>query len=140
MDVKPLLAELKARVVEELDYLLEAGWQRAFAEAYDGDPDIVVPKVIDGSGRVLVTEWLEGTPLSAIIRDGSQADRDRAGSCSSGSCTPVRPGRPAARRPHPETSGCWPTGGSACSTSVRSTGFRPACPSPPDGSRGSRWR
>ncbi len=79
MDVKPLLTELKARVTEELDYELEAGWQRAFAEAYDGDPDIVVPKVIDGSARVLVTEWLEGTPLSAIISGGTQPDRDRAG-------------------------------------------------------------
>jgi predicted unusual protein kinase regulating ubiquinone biosynthesis (AarF/ABC1/UbiB family) len=79
MDVKPLLVELKARVTEELDYLLEAGWQRAFAEAYDGDPDILVPKVVAGSGRVLVTDWIEGVPLSVIIRDGSQQDRDRAG-------------------------------------------------------------
>ena len=31
MDVKPLIAELKARVVEELDYGLEADAQRAFA-------------------------------------------------------------------------------------------------------------
>ncbi len=79
LDVKPLLIELKARVTEELDYVLEAGWQRAFAEAYDGDPDIAVPKVIAGSERVLVTEWLPGKPLSAIIRDGSQQERDRAG-------------------------------------------------------------
>jgi hypothetical protein len=79
MDVKPLLAELKARVTEELDYELEAGWQRAFAEAYDGDPDIVVPKVVAGSARVLVTDWLDGIPLSEIIRDGSQAARDRSG-------------------------------------------------------------
>ena len=79
MDVKPLLVELKARVTEELDYLLEAGWQRAFAEAYDGDPDIVVPKVVAGSERVLVTDWIEGVPLSTIIRDGTQEDRDRAG-------------------------------------------------------------
>ncbi|HEX4431837.1 MAG TPA: AarF/ABC1/UbiB kinase family protein [Frankiaceae bacterium] len=79
MDVKPLLVELKARVTEELDYRLEAGWQRAFAEAYDGDPDILVPKVVAGSGRVLVTDWIDGVPLSAIIREGSQADRDRAG-------------------------------------------------------------
>ncbi len=28
---------------------------------------------------MLVTEWLEGTPLSAIISGGSQEDRDRAG-------------------------------------------------------------
>ncbi len=79
LDVKPLLAELKARVTEELDYRLEAGWQGAFAEAYDGDPDIAVPKVVAGTERVLVTEWLEGIPLSSIIRDGSQEQRDRAG-------------------------------------------------------------
>ncbi len=79
MDVKPLLAELKIRVAEELDYRLEAAAQAAFAEAFDGDPDIAVSKLVAGAERVIVTEWLEGTPLSTIIREGSQADRDRAG-------------------------------------------------------------
>jgi predicted unusual protein kinase regulating ubiquinone biosynthesis (AarF/ABC1/UbiB family) len=79
LDVKPLLVELRARISEELDYRLEAGWQRAFAEAYDGDPDIAVPKVVAGGDRVLVTEWLEGKPLSEIIRDGSEPERDLAG-------------------------------------------------------------
>ena len=44
MDVKPLIAELKARVVEELDYGLEADAQRTFAAAYAGDAQIVVPR------------------------------------------------------------------------------------------------
>jgi predicted unusual protein kinase regulating ubiquinone biosynthesis (AarF/ABC1/UbiB family) len=79
LDVKPLLAELKARVAEELDYRLEASSQRAFAEAYAGDPDIYIPKVVAGSERVLVTDWLEGVPLAQIIRDGTQEQRDRAG-------------------------------------------------------------
>jgi predicted unusual protein kinase regulating ubiquinone biosynthesis (AarF/ABC1/UbiB family) len=79
MDVKPLLGELKARVSEELDYRLEAASQAAFAEAYDGDPDIAVPHLVEGTEQVLVTEWMEGTPLSAIIREGSRAERDRAG-------------------------------------------------------------
>jgi predicted unusual protein kinase regulating ubiquinone biosynthesis (AarF/ABC1/UbiB family) len=79
LDVKPLLRELRNRLSEELDYRLEAAWQRAFAEAYEGDPDVCVPHVLDASERVLVTEWIEGRPLSAIIRDGSQDDRDRAG-------------------------------------------------------------
>ena len=43
LDVKPLLRELRNRLSEELDYRLEAAWQRAFAEAYDGDPDVCVP-------------------------------------------------------------------------------------------------
>ncbi len=78
LDVKPLLAELTARVTEELDYRLEAEAQATFALAYDGDPEIKVPAVVAGTERVLVTEWMEGTPLSAIIREGSPAERDRA--------------------------------------------------------------
>ncbi len=79
LDVKPLLAELKARVSEELDYSLEADAQRQFTAAYDGDPDIVAPKVVASAPKVMVSEWLGGTPLSKIISSGSQADRDRAG-------------------------------------------------------------
>jgi predicted unusual protein kinase regulating ubiquinone biosynthesis (AarF/ABC1/UbiB family) len=79
LDVKPLIAELRARVAEELDYALEASSQAAFAAAYDGDPDLYVPKVVHAADRVLVTEWVDGTPLSAIIRDGTPDQRDRAG-------------------------------------------------------------
>src|SRR6476620_10318232 len=79
MDVKPLIAELKARVVEELDYGLEADAQRAFAAAYAGDAQIVVPRIVASAPKVIVSEWLEGTPLSRIIADGSQEQRDRAG-------------------------------------------------------------
>src|SRR2546430_4903538 len=34
LDIKPLLAELRARITEELDYELDAQAQREFAEAY----------------------------------------------------------------------------------------------------------
>jgi len=79
LDVKPLLDELRDRVAEELDYRLEAEAQQAFAEAYAGDPDIYVPPVVAGTDHVLVTEWMDGTPLSKIISGGTQAQRDRAG-------------------------------------------------------------
>ena len=79
LDVKPLIDELRDRVAEELDYRLEAASQQAFADAYAGDPDILVPDVVTATGHVLVTEWIDGTPLSKIISDGSRADRDRAG-------------------------------------------------------------
>jgi predicted unusual protein kinase regulating ubiquinone biosynthesis (AarF/ABC1/UbiB family) len=79
LDVKPLVAELKARVAEELDYELEARYQSAFADAFAGDPDILVPRVVAGSGQVLVTEWVEGEALSRVIRDGTPQQRDRAG-------------------------------------------------------------
>jgi predicted unusual protein kinase regulating ubiquinone biosynthesis (AarF/ABC1/UbiB family) len=79
LDVKPMLAELRDRVVEELDYRLEASAQQAFAEAYEGDPDILVPRVIAATDHVLVSEWIDGTPLAEIIAAGSQEQRDTAG-------------------------------------------------------------
>jgi predicted unusual protein kinase regulating ubiquinone biosynthesis (AarF/ABC1/UbiB family) len=78
LDVKPLLTELEERVAEELDYRLEADSQATFAAAYDGDAEIHVPKVVAHADRVLVTEWIEGVPLSVVIRDGTPAQRDRA--------------------------------------------------------------
>jgi predicted unusual protein kinase regulating ubiquinone biosynthesis (AarF/ABC1/UbiB family) len=79
LDVKPLITELKARVVEELDYGLEADAQRTFAAAYADDPEIVVPRVVASAPKVIVSEWLEGTPLSRIIATGTREQRDRAG-------------------------------------------------------------
>ena len=79
LDINPLLKELKARVAEELDYQLEATSQQTFAKAFNGDPDILVAPVVAYTSRVLVSEWIEGTPLSVIIREGSQEQRDRAG-------------------------------------------------------------
>jgi predicted unusual protein kinase regulating ubiquinone biosynthesis (AarF/ABC1/UbiB family) len=79
LDMKAMLAEVKERVAEELDYTVEASSQQAFADAYADDPDIYVPQVVAQSGNVLVTEWMDGTPLSAIISDGTQEQRDHAG-------------------------------------------------------------
>ena len=79
LDVKPMLDELRDRIAEELDYHLEAAAQRAFAAAYDGDPEIYIPGVVMETDHVLVTEWMEGTPLSKVISDGSKTERDRAG-------------------------------------------------------------
>ncbi len=79
LDAKPLLAELRDRVAEELDYRLEAAAQQAFAAAYVGDPDVCVPRVVSVSDHVLVSEWLDGIPLARIIAGGTAAERDRAG-------------------------------------------------------------
>ncbi len=78
MDVKPIMDELMARMSEELDYTLEASNQRTFARAFRGDPDVLVPDVLVSSERVLVSEWVDGTPLSRIIATGSQDERDEA--------------------------------------------------------------
>jgi len=79
LDVKPLLTELRNRVVEELDYRQEAVSQESFAKAYDGDPDVSVPHVIAATDHVLVSEWMDGTPLARIITYGTKEERDRAG-------------------------------------------------------------
>ena len=78
LDVKPVLDELKSRVAEELDYRMEAKSQRAFAAAFKGDPDFAIPDVVYQKGNVIVSEWLDGTPLSKIIANGSQQARDAA--------------------------------------------------------------
>ncbi|MFE9676319.1 ABC1 kinase family protein [Streptomyces sp. NPDC006259] len=79
MDVKPLITELRDRVSEELDYGLEAQAQQAHAEEFAGDPDVVVPAVVHQCDQVLVTEWIDGVPLSEVISGGTPEQRDRAG-------------------------------------------------------------
>jgi predicted unusual protein kinase regulating ubiquinone biosynthesis (AarF/ABC1/UbiB family) len=80
IDVKPIMDELRARMSEELDYHLEAQNQRHFARAFRGDDDVLVPDVLVDTSQVLVSEWVEGTPLAQIIREGSDAERDEAAS------------------------------------------------------------
>ncbi|MFE3035324.1 ABC1 kinase family protein [Streptomyces canus] len=79
IDIKPLIAELRDRVSEELDYGLEAQAQQAHAEEFADDPDVVVPSVVHQSEQVLITEWIEGVHLSEVISEGTQEQRDRAG-------------------------------------------------------------
>ncbi|MDT9680801.1 AarF/ABC1/UbiB kinase family protein [Streptomyces sp. TRM76323] len=79
MDIKPLIAEMRDRVSEELDYELEARAQQEHAAEFADDPDVVVPDVVHQSDQVLVTEWIDGVPLSEVIADGTPEERDRAG-------------------------------------------------------------
>ena len=80
VEIKPLIAELQARAEDELDYHLEAEAQRAFADAFRDDPDIVVPDVVAVGATVLVTEWLESpASLATIIAEGTQEERDHYG-------------------------------------------------------------
>src|SRR5215475_13464812 len=72
LEVKPLLDELRNRVAEELDYRQEAASQDAFAAAYADDPDIYVPPTVTATDHVLVSEWMDGTPLAKIISSGTQ--------------------------------------------------------------------
>ncbi len=75
-DVQGVVDELIQRTEMELDYRLEADNQRAFAKAYEGDPHFVIPHVVASAPKVVIQEWIEGVPLSHIIRDGTQEQRD----------------------------------------------------------------
>jgi predicted unusual protein kinase regulating ubiquinone biosynthesis (AarF/ABC1/UbiB family) len=79
MDVRALVDELRDRMIEELDYRMEADAQDGFALAYEDDPEFAVPHLVHGTEHVLVSEWLDGRPLSDIIAKGDRELRDRAG-------------------------------------------------------------
>ena len=100
LDVKPLIAELRERMEEELDYRDEAANQRAFAEVFDGDQLIAVPRVVASAPRAMVSEWVSGRKLSDVIAGGTADERDQAGALLAEFhyCAPARVG-PAARRP-----------------------------------------
>ena len=93
-DVRALLDELTERTEEELDYRIEADNQRAFAKAFDGDDKFAIPKVVASAPKVVVTEWLTATPLSAIITGGTREQRNRAGELLAEFhfCSPARAG------------------------------------------------
>src|SRR2546423_6028866 len=80
LDAKAAAAELKERVLEELDYEYEAQNQRTFARAYRGHPFIYVPDVITrlSRTRVLVTGWVDGTGFEDV-RALPQEEKDRFG-------------------------------------------------------------
>jgi predicted unusual protein kinase regulating ubiquinone biosynthesis (AarF/ABC1/UbiB family) len=80
LDAKAAAAELKERVLEELDYEYEAQNQRTFARAYRGHPFIYVPDVVTrlSRSRVLVSEWVEGAGFEEV-RALPQDERDRFG-------------------------------------------------------------
>jgi predicted unusual protein kinase regulating ubiquinone biosynthesis (AarF/ABC1/UbiB family) len=80
VDPRLVAGELRERVLEELDFELEAQNQRTFARAYRGHPFIFVPPVLTSlcRRRVLVTEWVDGKRFDEVLQL-DQAQRDRVG-------------------------------------------------------------
>jgi predicted unusual protein kinase regulating ubiquinone biosynthesis (AarF/ABC1/UbiB family) len=64
------LAELRARFLEELDYVHEAHRQQQFERAFVGDPSVRVPRVLTGlsTSRVLTTEFSHGAPFEWAVQ------------------------------------------------------------------------
>jgi predicted unusual protein kinase regulating ubiquinone biosynthesis (AarF/ABC1/UbiB family) len=80
LDVKALAREIRERIVEELDYELEAQNQRSLARIFAGHPFIAVPDVIGSLSRerVLVTELVQGEGFETL-EQRPQPERDRIG-------------------------------------------------------------
>lgn len=79
LEPEPLVAELRERLEEELDYRIEADNQRLFADFYRGHPFIHVPDVVTGlsTERVLTTELADGARFDEV-EAWSQEERDQA--------------------------------------------------------------
>jgi predicted unusual protein kinase regulating ubiquinone biosynthesis (AarF/ABC1/UbiB family) len=80
LDAKPLFAELRERIGEELDYELEAQHQRRVERIFRGHPFITVPRVRTdlSTRRVLVSAYVEGERFETVRALG-QDERDRYG-------------------------------------------------------------
>jgi len=79
LDPEPLVKELTERLVEEVDYELEASNQRKFWHYYQGHPYIHVPEVLPeySTRRVLTTELADGHRFDELLT-WSQEERDLA--------------------------------------------------------------
>lgn len=80
LNPEDMVAEIKDRLREELDYTREARNQKEFAEFYRGHPFIHVPEVIDhlSTARVLTTELVNGSSFDEVLT-WPQEERDKAG-------------------------------------------------------------
>ncbi len=72
VDVREVYAELEERLNEELDYENEARNAQRFAELFEDDDEIIIPKVFTErtSRRVLTAEFVEGYKLTDILAPG----------------------------------------------------------------------
>ena len=79
-DVEGLIAELRERVLEELDYRREAANQQKLHEYFAGHPTISVPEIVPelSARRVVTSELVTGARFADIL-GWSQDERDLAG-------------------------------------------------------------
>lgn len=81
LDTKGLVNELRARMIEELDYRLEAANQREFADHFARHPFVRIPSVdsATSTGRVLTTEWIDGLSFTQFMATATPKAMHRAG-------------------------------------------------------------
>lgn len=81
LQVRPLLEEMRLRLVDELDYQREAQYQHAFFERYDGHPFIRIPQVHPDHcrPRVLTTSYMAGRSFADMTATASAEEQRRYG-------------------------------------------------------------
>jgi predicted unusual protein kinase regulating ubiquinone biosynthesis (AarF/ABC1/UbiB family) len=81
LKVRPLMEEMRERLVDELDYQREAQYQQAFFERYDGHPFIRVPAVHPDycRPRVLTSTFVKGRSFEAMLAESDADERRRYG-------------------------------------------------------------
>ncbi|MEY2628035.1 MAG: hypothetical protein RJB08_1794 [Actinomycetota bacterium] len=74
-----MVAEIKERLTEELDYMREARNQQEFADFYAGHPFVNVPNIVAhlSSSRVLTTDLVTGSTWAELINQPQEV-RDSA--------------------------------------------------------------
>ena len=142
MDVKAITEEIRERIVEELDYELEAQNQRSLARIFAGHPFIVVPDVVSALSRerVLVSEFVHGVGFEEL-KGRPQAQRDRIGEIVFRfflGC--LYRHRQFSGDPHPGTSCCRTTAAWRSWTSGCSSAWTPRPWSSSSPLRGRSWR
>jgi predicted unusual protein kinase regulating ubiquinone biosynthesis (AarF/ABC1/UbiB family) len=77
IDTREIYAEIRARLVEELDYAREAAHMRLYADIFAGEERISVPEAVEelSTRRLLTMTWLEGKPLLSF-RDRKLKERN----------------------------------------------------------------
>jgi predicted unusual protein kinase regulating ubiquinone biosynthesis (AarF/ABC1/UbiB family) len=82
LDPDDMVAEIRERLIDELDYELEAANQQMFADYYRGHPFIHVPDVIGShsTARVLTSELVTGATWNEML-EWSQDERNLTGEC-----------------------------------------------------------
>ena len=80
LDPDEMVAEIKERLTEELDYQLEARNQQEFAEFFRGHPYVHIPEVVThlSTRRVLTSELINGATWDELLT-WDQRERDLAG-------------------------------------------------------------
>lgn len=65
IDTREIYAEIRARLVEELDYAREAAHTRLYASIFAKEGRIAVPEIVEelSTRRLLTMTWLDGKPL-----------------------------------------------------------------------------